>query len=291
MKKNILIVLAVVISLLYGCGSTSVEQKESDLINNSKQEANNSGDRQDDILSDAEYETVFLRDSRKLAELLGQKSNNEYSVFEQEDIKKIVDNYSVFGYKGSFSQKVSDSYFKDSSENRLIQIKWVSDESLTKSEYDDVLFKITNSFGYNSEDVYNANDGYYYYIDYAYKYFGSVDYVNEKLELTYVKNSEEFNAKWAYCQANGCEKYGSYNVSINGSDSKCFCYDHSNEYVSSIENANKKSESKTSSSHQCEASGCTRDGNNSIIGLYGTTEYYCDEHFEEMQEAYEKITD
>ena len=55
--------------------------------------------------------------------------------------------------------------------------------------------------------------------------------------------------------------------------------------------SHKKSESKTSSSHQCEASGCTRDGNNSIIGLYGTTEYYCDEHFEEMQEAYEKITD
>ena len=35
--------------------------------------------------------------------------------------------------------------------------------------------------------------------------------------------------------------------------------------------------------HVCEASGCTKEGTKSITGISGATEYYCTQHYNEIQ--------
>lgn len=37
--------------------------------------------------------------------------------------------------------------------------------------------------------------------------------------------------------------------------------------------------------HYCEAEGCYKEGTNEYIGLYGTTEYYCDKHYQEIMDT------
>ncbi len=44
-----------------------------------------------------------------------------------------------------------------------------------------------------------------------------------------------------------------------------------------------KNQSTSSSySHSCDASGCTKPGTESYVGLSGNTEWYCQEHYDEM---------
>ncbi|MBR0410076.1 MAG: hypothetical protein IJI25_03605 [Eubacterium sp.] len=50
----------------------------------------------------------------------------------------------------------------------------------------------------------------------------------------------------------------------------------------------KKSTKNTESSHTCLE--CGKSANHSITGLNGTLEWYCDQHWQEMQEMYNKIT-
>lgn len=39
----------------------------------------------------------------------------------------------------------------------------------------------------------------------------------------------------------------------------------------------------TSISHYCQASGCTREGTRTMTGVSGATEYYCQTHYDEIQ--------
>lgn len=41
--------------------------------------------------------------------------------------------------------------------------------------------------------------------------------------------------------------------------------------------------SSSSIEHYCEASGCTKEGTKVVTGLSGDPEYYCQEHYDEMQ--------
>lgn len=47
----------------------------------------------------------------------------------------------------------------------------------------------------------------------------------------------------------------------------------------------------SASKHICEVDGCNKEGTNSIQGLSGKMEYYCTEHYFEMNEMLENMLD
>lgn len=47
--------------------------------------------------------------------------------------------------------------------------------------------------------------------------------------------------------------------------------------------ATTESTTEKSYEHICEASGCTKEGTKSITGISGATEYYCTQHYNEIQ--------
>ena len=53
-------------------------------------------------------------------------------------------------------------------------------------------------------------------------------------------------------------------------------YDYSNSGYSS-------NTSGSSITHYCQASGCYKEGTKTVTGISGSTEYYCQEHYNEMQ--------
>ena len=48
--------------------------------------------------------------------------------------------------------------------------------------------------------------------------------------------------------------------------------------------------SGSQSKHQCEVGGCSKEGTHSMVGLNGTMEYYCTEHYNEMAEIMQMLT-
>ena len=48
--------------------------------------------------------------------------------------------------------------------------------------------------------------------------------------------------------------------------------------------------SSSQSKHQCEVGGCSKEGTHSMVGLNGTMEYYCTEHYNEMAEIMQMLT-
>lgn len=63
-------------------------------------------------------------------------------------------------------------------------------------------------------------------------------------------------------------------------------YDNSDsDYSSSYSNGSSSNSSSSSSfiEHYCDASGCTKEGTKIVTGLSGDPEYYCSEHYDEMQ--------
>lgn len=48
--------------------------------------------------------------------------------------------------------------------------------------------------------------------------------------------------------------------------------------------------SGSQSKHQREVGGCSKEGTHSMVGLNGTMEYYCTEHYNEMAEIVQMLT-
>lgn len=53
----------------------------------------------------------------------------------------------------------------------------------------------------------------------------------------------------------------------------------------------KEEEPVTKVEHYCEVEDCYREGTKSIIGFSGLTEYYCSEHYAEMEEIWDMLTE
>jgi len=51
-----------------------------------------------------------------------------------------------------------------------------------------------------------------------------------------------------------------------------------------------KSQSSSTYTHTCEADGCYNEGTKSIRGLNGTLEYYCFDHYQELESIFNDIT-
>ncbi len=87
-----------------------------------------------------------------------------------------------------------------------------------------------------------------------------------------------------YCDASGCTKEGTNKVmGLNGTY-EYYCDTHYNEMNSIIDKMETDVGKSSSSKHQCMADGCSKEGTNKIMGLNGTYEYYCSEHYREMEE-------
>lgn len=86
----------------------------------------------------------------------------------------------------------------------------------------------------------------------------------------------------SYTTNDDSDSDSSYSSSSSSSSSS---YDDSDSDYSSSYSSDSSSSSSSSSSveHYCDASGCTKEGTKVVTGLSGDPEYYCQEHYDEMQ--------
>lgn len=75
----------------------------------------------------------------------------------------------------------------------------------------------------------------------------------------------------------------------NNSYAKQYCIDNNLQYtISDRDNSPiKDPDADNNENHKCEV--CSREGTHSIIGITGIQEYYCDEHFHELKQMYNKL--
>ena len=90
------------------------------------------------------------------------------------------------------------------------------------------------------------------------------------------------------CDASGCSNAGIYEFSIFSDEIKGnYCEAHYNEMIDMIGEMEKDVASGPYSKHTCEE--CSREGIYNFIGLSGTMEYYCTEHYYELVDLLESL--
>lgn len=77
---------------------------------------------------------------------------------------------------------------------------------------------------------------------------------------------------------------GNMENSIDLTSNSSSNYNSSSKSVSLYSNSSKSNSSSNNNYHICEASGCTKEGTKSYIGISGKTEYYCYEHYNEIMD-------
>lgn len=60
-------------------------------------------------------------------------------------------------------------------------------------------------------------------------------------------------------------------------------YDDSSSYSDNGSSSYSSNTSGSSITHYCQASGCYKEGTKTVTGISGATEYYCQDHYNEMQ--------
>lgn len=60
-------------------------------------------------------------------------------------------------------------------------------------------------------------------------------------------------------------------------------YDDDYDYSDSGNSSYSSNTSGSSITHYCQASGCYKEGTKAVTGISGDTEYYCQDHYNEMQ--------
>ncbi len=93
------------------------------------------------------------------------------------------------------------------------------------------------------------------------------------------------------CDASGCTKEGTKSITGISGATEYYCTQHYNEIQSMIGDMEKDVGESSTSKHQCEVSGCSKEGTHSIVGLGGNTEYYCTQHYNEMVDILNKMYD
>ena len=105
--------------------------------------------------------------------------------------------------------------------------------------------------------------------------------VSEGLTMKKSDNSisNGYNQK---CEVDNCSKNGIHTVIGASGKIEYYCDDHYKEMESILGKMEQDVGSSTASKHICEVDGCTKEGNHSMVGLNGNTEYYCSQHYNEM---------
>ena len=101
-------------------------------------------------------------------------------------------------------------------------------------------------------------------------------------------NSDTSKVSNTPCDVNGCDNAGIYEFSIFSDEIKGnYCEAHYNEMIDMIGEMEKDVASGPYSKHTCEE--CSREGIYNFIGLSGTMEYYCTEHYYELVDLLESL--
>lgn len=91
------------------------------------------------------------------------------------------------------------------------------------------------------------------------------------------------------CDADGCNKEGVKQYLGLSGQYEYYCDTHYNEMMNIISSMENDVGKGSASKHLCEVDECNKEGTYSIQGLSGKMEYYCTEHYNEMNEMLENM--
>ena len=91
------------------------------------------------------------------------------------------------------------------------------------------------------------------------------------------------------CEVDNCYRNGIYAIAGANGQIEYYCEEHYKEMESILGKMEQDVGNSSVSKHRCEVDGCSKEGNHSMTGLNGTTEYYCTEHYNEMIEILNSI--
>ena len=86
-----------------------------------------------------------------------------------------------------------------------------------------------------------------------------------------------------------CGKNATHSIELFG-QLEWYCDDHYEQVMRTLDKMENDVGNSKSSVHTCQAPGCNKEGSRQITGVYGTTEYYCSEHYQQMLEIMESMT-
>ena len=87
-----------------------------------------------------------------------------------------------------------------------------------------------------------------------------------------------------YCEATGCYNEGIKAITGIAGNTEWYCQKHYDEIENMMGQMEQDVGNGAYSKHQCEASGCTKEGTRELTGFSGATEYYCTEHYNQIVE-------
>ena len=93
------------------------------------------------------------------------------------------------------------------------------------------------------------------------------------------------------CEATGCTNEGTKTITGISGEKEYYCTKHYNEIQSTLGDMEEDVGKGSASKHTCEASGCSKEGTHSLTGLGGNTEYYCTEHYNEIVDMLNKMSE
>ena len=108
-------------------------------------------------------------------------------------------------------------------------------------------------------------------------------------EDTYANKEESKKAEEHLCEVDGCNKAGKNKMVGVSGDYEYYCQQHYDEIMKVVDSMETDVAGGNASKHICEVSGCRKEGTNGIKGVSGNIEYYCTEHYNEMNRLLENM--
>ena len=139
------------------------------------------------------------------------------------------------------------------------------------------------------------NDGKYYYSFCTNEYYEK-NYKESSKESTDTTTqpetqrslSDDSSQETHFCEE--CGRVASHSMTgVASGKLEWYCDEHWNEIQGIIGNMEKDVGEGPASKHQCQASGCSKEGTHQIVGISGEYEYYCTEHYQAIVDMYNKM--
>ena len=197
--------------------------------------------------------------------------------------------------------------------NVIDLMTWRSNENFTKTQFEMFVLSMNKLFGADgllqsysniSETTYVWDDSENNCVVLCWLESKSVNVMwyypeddsSEKMIIASTEKSTETNSTpiqksntkaSRYCEVSGCYKEGKYPFSILGRSDEYYCKEHYDEMINIMSKMEEDVGTGKYSKHLCEAGGCNKEGSRSIVGIFGTLEYYCSEHYYEVKKMLE----
>lgn len=244
---------------------------------------------------------------------LGQKTENGSITMSQEDIDN-ADKINFMGKDGTVEQKFdSNSFIID-------EVIWMSNEICNVDEYYEFVHKVDEFFQVEYRDLESAKTISCYTFDYsdeeypcevtlAYDNNRQIPFITWRYTLNNTSNntteaissttenvtssteatSKDNTFSENYCIVDNCYREGNHSMIGLSGEKEYYCDTHWKEIQDTLDNMESDVGNSDTSKHKCIVSECDKEGTYSIVGLNGTLEYYCSEHYYEMKELLEQM--